>query len=118
MLPYWLTQPHVLPDKSRNYAIDPFHSHWLFALLAHLDRQLLGDDISVLRILARASLACIIQSRVTTNPSEQQCENSLEDELGAWMIICAIVGIWGQHDLWEEGRNELQQYSTQQQSYS
>lgn len=112
MLPYWLTQPHVSPDKSRNHAIDPFHSRWLFALLAHLDGQLVGDDISVLRVLARASLACIIQSKRTQLPLEQQAEDSLQNELGAWMIICAIVGIWGQHDLWEEGEIELQQIST------
>jgi len=107
LLPYWLTQPHVSPEKSNGQAIDPFHSRWLFSLLAHLDEHLVADDISVLRILARACLACIVQSRILKGEEDQ--EENLQVELGAWMIVCAIAGIWGQHDLWEDGRRDLEQ---------
>jgi hypothetical protein len=97
-----------LPEKGRHQAIDPFHSRWLFALLVHLDDQLVGDDISVLRILARACIACIVQSRVqSTNIRER--EELLQEELGAWMVICAIAGIWAQHDLWQDGQDSLEQ---------
>ena len=106
-MPYWFTQAHVSPSESEGQAIDPFHSRWLFSLLAHLEEQLVGDDVSVLRTLARACLACIIQSRIMKRAHGQ--EEDLESELGAWMIVCAVAGIWGQHDLWEDGQLELEQ---------
>ncbi|UZJ52603.1 hypothetical protein CBS101457_001923 [Exobasidium rhododendri] len=109
VLPYWFTQPHTSAADSQGQAIDPFHSRWLFSLLAHLDDQLVGDDINVLRILARACLACIVQSRFTKSVGEQEEGDTLRHELGAWMIICAIAGVWGQHDLWEESRHDLEQ---------
>jgi hypothetical protein len=112
VLPYWLTQPHVDPTESKNQTIDPFHSRWLFALLAHLDVQLVGDDVSVLRTLARACIACVVQSRYLKAAGKQP--RDLQDELGAWMVICAITGIWGQHDLWQDGLQELEQVARMQ----
>jgi hypothetical protein len=114
LLPYWLTQPHVSPETDQQQAIDPFHSRWLFALLAHLDSQLVGDDISVLRILARACIACIIQSRIQASSRSRDREEILQDEMGAWMIICAVAGIWAQHDLWQDGQDSLEQYTRMQ----
>ena len=28
--------------------------------------------------------------------------DTLEAEMGAWMIITAVAGVWGQRDLWDE----------------
>ena len=41
----------------------PNHGRWMFALLCQLDEQLSGDDISVLRTLAREVLRLIKEER-------------------------------------------------------
>lgn len=71
----------------------------------------MGDDISVLRILARACIACIAQSRIQASSKHRERDDILQDEMGAWMVICAIAGVWAQHDLWQDGIDTLGQYT-------
>ncbi|PWZ00429.1 hypothetical protein BCV70DRAFT_199709 [Testicularia cyperi] len=78
--PFWLGHRIEVPDTlSQEYEQDssasgrsvcqqpvlqPLHSRWLFALLAHLDSRLLSEQISVLRTLARACIAAVALSRI------------------------------------------------------
>lgn len=105
--------------------LDPLHSRWLFALLAHLDSRLVSDDISTLRTLARACIAAVVLSRmrraaarfkakVGSDGDENSAavvtlvdEDPLEGEMGAWMVVCAVAGIWGQSDLWQDADSDL-----------
>lgn len=108
----WLDEdwykPKEEPERSLRPAIETFHSQWLFALLAHLEERLVGDDVSVLRQLARSCIHRILHSR---NARMTKTEDSIdmEREQGCWIIICAIVGVWGQYDLLDDARTTLRQ---------
>ncbi|KAG8815677.1 hypothetical protein FRC17_000627 [Serendipita sp. 399] len=104
------------------------HQRWMFALLGALDDQLVSHDVSSLRTLARACLRLVLAKerwRARDGVGKQKEEDGsgkvgemgvsvAEMGLGAmgekggdglggyWMVIVAIVGIWGQHDLWDE----------------
>lgn len=88
-------------------AIHPVHAQWLFSLLACLDQRLDSDDISTLRVLARACIKCIVRTREQVAPTSTNDADFLECESGAWMIIAIIAGIWGQLDLWIEAHDRL-----------
>ena len=83
------------------------HAQWLFSLLACLDQRLDSDDISTLRVLARACIKCIVRTREQVAPMSTSDADFLECESGAWMIIAIIAGIWGQLDLWIEAHDRL-----------
>lgn len=78
---------------------DAFSAQWLFALLAYLDERLVGDDISRLRTVARACLFALRKHR------SLPVEHNIESELGYWMIVCIVAGVWAQHDLWDDAAN-------------
>jgi len=76
------------------------HQRWIFALLGRLPgpEELVGNDISTLRNLGRASVEFIKHDMDSDNE---------EDSAGYWMILAAIAERWGQRDLWEEARSTL-----------
>lgn len=108
----WLDEDWYKPkeeqSKSVRPAIESFHSQWLFALLAHLDERLVGDDISVLRQLARSCIYRIAKSRNYRKNIDEGLID-MENEQGCWIIICVIVGVWGQYDLLDDARTALRQ---------
>lgn len=104
----WFRSPQGDLNPSERPAIEAFHSQWLFALLAHLDERLVGDDVSILRQLARSCLHRIVRSRVNRLPSETVLID-MQTERGCWMIICVIAGVWGQYDLLEDACTLLRQ---------
>jgi len=82
--------------KSR-YDFTPTHSRWIFALLALLDGHLSSDEISVLRSLAREVVKLIKEER-----TQRDQNTTYMGEIGCWMIVAAVSGIWGQRDLWTD----------------
>jgi hypothetical protein len=101
------------------------HQRWMFCLLGRLDDNLVGEDISTLRILARACIRLIVtriqQSSSTGSVQEhtRTLSAGLESDAltsgvpegsgsgGYWMVIVAIVGVWGQFDIWEEAKQSM-----------
>lgn len=99
----YFVQPHE--DLSLQSAIHPLHTRWLFALLAHLDRRLSGEEIAELRALARTCITMLRNFRSMRARSMDLTGNhDIQQEAGAWMIITIIAGVWGQRDLWDEAQ--------------
>lgn len=91
-------KPRGKPVEDSQTAVNVEQSRWIFALLAHIDERLVGDDISTLRSLARSCIMRIAALRQSTTSQPF----SFGSESGAWILICAIAGTWAQHDLWSE----------------
>jgi len=92
-----------------------------------MDRNLLSEDISILRELIRAIIESLklfrMRQKVLNSKkkrtvglgAEERIEGlkdgekeKVEDpETGAWMIIAIVVGVWGQMDLWKDARDTL-----------
>lgn len=102
MIRRWMQHPQFTHQAVMRGAIHPVHARWLFAILAQLDRQLSGDEIASLRTLARVCMKCIARVRSQVDYLCEDKADTLEAEMGAWMIITVIAGVWGQHDLWNE----------------
>ena len=103
----WMQHAQFAYAHGSPAAIHPVHAQWLFSLLACLDQRLDSDDISTLRVLARACIKCIVRTREQVAPTSTNDADFLECESGAWMIIAIIAGIWGQLDLWIEAHDRL-----------
>ena len=97
-----------------------FHARWIFALLAHVDQRLTGDEVSTLRGLARGCVAVIKERRRAEGKGKAQAALPLGeapahghrdvgvlDEQGCWLIIAAVSDFWGQKDLWMEAESSL-----------
>lgn len=102
MIRRWMQHPQFTHQAASRAAIHPVHARWLFAILAQLDRQLSSDDIASLRTLARVCMRCIARVRSQVDYLCDEKSDTLEAEMGAWMIITAVAGVWGQRDLWNE----------------
>ncbi|WFD20929.1 hypothetical protein MCAP1_003184 [Malassezia caprae] len=107
MIRRWMQHPQFTHQAVTRAAIHPIHARWLFAILAQLDRQLSSDDIASLRTLARVCMKCIARVRGQVDYLCDEKPDSLEAEMGAWMIITAVAGVWGQRDLWNEAQGRV-----------
>ncbi|KAI0082424.1 hypothetical protein K474DRAFT_1655190 [Panus rudis PR-1116 ss-1] len=85
------TQPHA-------HQITDTHARWMFALLSRVDDYLSADEMALLRNLARACMS-LLKERLQRPPDDAGDDTSIS-ESSCWMIITAVVGIWGQKDLW------------------
>jgi hypothetical protein len=101
------------------------HQRWMFCLLGRLDDNLVGEDISTLRILARACIRLVVNQIQQSSPTRSVKNHArtlsagLESDAltsevpecsgsgGYWMVIAAIVGVWGQFDIWEEAKQSM-----------
>ncbi|KAG8847355.1 hypothetical protein FRB91_011869 [Serendipita sp. 411] len=93
------------------------HQQWMFTLLGVLEDSRVSHDISSLRTLARACLRLVCVARrlkmgewVEWVLQEGNAETGSTMSIrmgGFWMVIAAVVGIWGQHDLWDEARVQM-----------
>ncbi|CAO1630198.1 unnamed protein product [Parajaminaea phylloscopi] len=119
-LPYWITLPlpaeRAVPLTSEQSdalgpAMPPILSQWCFAAMAKLDRWLVSDEISILRTLARASIASIALRRRRVLASYPGASPSMvidqKAESGAWTVVAIVAGLWGQNDLWEAAEQDL-----------
>jgi len=126
-LPTTPDQSQPKTSTSNPTAISDFLSLWIFSLLSRMDRNLLSEDISILRELIRAIIESLklfrMRQKVLNSKkkrtvglgAEERIEGlkdgekeKVEDpETGAWMIIAIVVGVWGQMDLWKDARDTL-----------
>lgn len=61
-----------------------------------------ADEMSLLRSLSRACMA-LLKGRLLLRLSNDASFNVGEDaisESSCWMVITAVIGLWGQRDLW------------------
>lgn len=83
-------------------------SRWIFALLTRLDQELTSEQISTLRILARGCLSLLVGSLKAKKRFEPPEDPLIEaGRASCWMVILAIVSVWGQRDLWEEAESAV-----------
>lgn len=118
---YWLAArldanpPSETPPNSTEFeiALNPTDARWLFSLLAHLEKDVLfAKEVSLLRNLARVCITLVRRSLdfeeaergVVTGEIYARRERA---RAACWMIVVAIVAVWGQNDLWAEGNARL-----------
>ncbi|KDQ64309.1 hypothetical protein JAAARDRAFT_118826 [Jaapia argillacea MUCL 33604] len=91
------------------------HARWIFALLTRIEDDLCADDMSLLRNLARACTGLVkehvwkksLLASAGVGQEETRTSEPLMGERSCWMIIAAIVGVWGQRDLWMDAESML-----------
>lgn len=105
---YWLNtrlekNPCLHNGTSKQPVLCDNDAKWIFCLLARLDRELTSEQISTLRVLARACIELMVGSWSGKRKGKEIEGNSLGDgRAGCWMVIAAISKGWGQLDLWDE----------------
>ena len=111
---HWINL-HSEQPQDQVSRITETHARWIFVLLSRVDDHVSADEMSLLRSLARACMALLKQSLLLSKrPAEQESysEPSLMDktdmsESSCWIVITAIIGIWGQRDLWSDAEQIL-----------
>ena len=83
------------------------HARWMFALLSRVDDYLSADEMSTLRSLARGCMG-LIKRRMQDKaaPDDERADGAMS-ETSCWLIIAAVVGLWGQRDLWQDAESML-----------
>jgi hypothetical protein len=101
-----LAQPDLLSSR-----VTETHAHWIFVLLSRVEDYMSADDMSLLRNLARASLALLKElmrrrnlgdkfEEISKIGREEERDDFYMSERSCWIIITAVAGVWGQRDLW------------------
>ncbi|KAI1786655.1 hypothetical protein LXA43DRAFT_1032771 [Ganoderma leucocontextum] len=83
------------------------HGRWMFILLSQVEDWISGDETSLLRTLARGCMELTVEQRKHPMAMESAKESSMIDEKSCWMVITAIIGVWGQTDLWMDAEGML-----------
>lgn len=88
------------------------HARWMFALLSRVDDYLSADEMSTLRSLARGCMGLIkaaLQRRAKHAPPDVSADGGDAGiaETSCWLVVAAVVGIWGQRDLWQDAESML-----------
>ncbi|PIL36928.1 hypothetical protein GSI_00618 [Ganoderma sinense ZZ0214-1] len=83
------------------------HGRWMFSLLSRVDDWISGDETSMLRTLGRGCMELIVERRKYPVAKELPPKLPMIDETSCWMVITAIIGIWGQTDLWMDAEGLL-----------
>ena len=115
--------PGTRAPAGQVYDLTPTHARWIFALLARLDEHLTGDEISVLRHLARQLLRVVKAEKLAAEASEvrsgavlraaagvDECVVRQQASMGAtgcWMVVAAVSDVWRQKDLWADAEDAL-----------
>lgn len=120
---HWINVQLMQPDTSA-FRMTETHARWIFVLLSRVEDHISADDTSLLRNLARASLALlkdmIGKRAIHTDPPSTSTatreENIGGDEIciserSCWIIVTAVTGIWGQRDLWMDAEDMLARLS-------
>lgn len=87
------------------------HARWIFALLSKVEDDISADDMSLLRNLARGCLGLLkksIQTRtlpVVDSTKMKEDEPEMMSERACWIVVCTIVGVWAQRDLWMDAED-------------
>lgn len=112
---HWINLYLQQPDPASH----PLESHarWMFALLSKVEDHISADDTSLLRNLARACLG-LLQELIKKRTSAVKLEDSVGpnpegddqdtmSERACWIIVCTVVGVWAQRDLWTDAEDML-----------
>lgn len=113
---YWINLNLEQPQQQNSF-INECHAKWIFVLLSRVDEFVSAEEMSQLRSLARACMGLLKQTLTHSNKTSVRnvySDSEVIDEvqMGAsswWIIITAVVGIWGQHDLWSDAENVLRE---------
>ena len=112
---HWINLYLQQPDP----AARPLESHarWMFVLLSKVEDHISADDMSLLRNLARACLGLLqelIKKRTSSvkledsaGPNAEGDDQDTMSERACWIIVCTIVGVWAQRDLWTDAEDML-----------
>ena len=74
-----------------------------------------ADEMSLLRNLARACMSLIEESRkrgASSTALPAKGEPHPMGEPACWMVVAAVVGVWGQRDLWMDAEAMLRRLSS------
>ncbi|KZT13029.1 uncharacterized protein LAESUDRAFT_710129 [Laetiporus sulphureus 93-53] len=106
---YWINLQLEHPNSQ--HEISETHARWMFVLLSRVEDYISADEMSLLRNLARACIRWIGESKrlqdVEATTESPAPAPSRMDERSCWMVITAVVGIWGQKDLWMDAEAVL-----------
>jgi hypothetical protein len=97
-----LTAPPASPSSTSVTPLTPLYARWCFACLLFLDADLTADQTSDLRSLAKTCIKVIIWQVGTGRiGADGRGVGEVQEgmRVGAWMIVRAVVGGWGQRDL-------------------
>ncbi|KZT72549.1 hypothetical protein DAEQUDRAFT_722708 [Daedalea quercina L-15889] len=96
------------------HAIADLHLRWIFVLLSRVEDYVSADETSLLRSLARACMSLIEEGRTRglLDTAGITAEPPPIDEPACWMVITAVVSIWGQRDLWMDAEAMLRRLPT------
>lgn len=86
------------------------HGRWMFVLLSRVDDYISADEQSTLRSLARGCMSLIKERMVSPTADSSADSRKHSSVIGissCWMIITAVIGIWGQRDLWMDAEATL-----------
>ncbi|KAG0139167.1 hypothetical protein CROQUDRAFT_55111 [Cronartium quercuum f. sp. fusiforme G11] len=75
---------------------------WLLGLLSILDSVLTSEDIYKLRALARVCKRIAQIADAASKQAESTDDTSHQEAAAGWMVVAAIVDVWGQRDLWDD----------------
>ncbi|KIY74219.1 hypothetical protein CYLTODRAFT_416470 [Cylindrobasidium torrendii FP15055 ss-10] len=93
---------HLENDGKPFPRIADVHGQWIFFLLTRVDDLLSGDEVAMLRSLARGCLGLLKAMHNEAQPEEGKISRA-----SCWIIISAIIGIWKQEDLWMDAEDTL-----------
>jgi hypothetical protein len=105
---HWINL-HLKEPERPTMRITDTHGRWIFVLLSRVEDNVTADDMSLLRNLARACLALLnrhLRRRLGVEGTTIEEAVSMSKNT-CWMVLTAIVGIWGQRDLWMEAESML-----------
>ena len=104
---YWINQ-YLEEPTPRVCKVTETHARWMFALLSRVDDFITADEQSTLRSLARDCMS-LIKERMQQAPDEDEEaeESTIIGIPSCWMVITAIIGVWGQKDLWMDAEAML-----------
>ena len=97
------------------HPISETHSRWIFVLLSRVEDYVSADEMSLLRSLARACMSLIEESRKRGDSGTTmfaEGEPLPIAEPACWMVVTAVVGVWGQRDLWMDAEAMLRRLSS------
>lgn len=109
---HWINA-YLEKPSPRECLITETHGRWMFALLSRVDDYLTADEMSTLRSLARGCMGLIKDKlqRHTSQPAPGVESEDIADatiaETSCWLVIAAVVGLWGQRDLWQDAESML-----------
>jgi hypothetical protein len=117
---YWI---NIQVEKSQTLDIPDSYARWIFALLSRVDDFVSADDMSLLRNVARACISVLkesvrtrIKARGVGELRMLNVDNGEAHSMGersCWIVVCVIIGVWAQRDLWIDVEASLRELTTE-----